>query len=323
MFHIIDDEQARALIERHEALEIVADAYRAAAAGEAAISEPAGQFMRGLSGSDTHFKVKGAVLDGLKVAGTRIVADGPHTTASDHLLLSNAETGWPLGLIAQSWLHRLRTASTALVACRALRPHGIRRMALIGTGRIAAEFIRSCPLVFPETQIVLTSRSAERARSTAEAWSSWASMPIAAAEIRAALADADAVVTLSDANERLFDAGDLPEGALLCALGGRHEFDSDVLRRAKAFAVDEMDFVCSIGSAARWIAKGQITRAELEQRLDATIGELLSSRKAIADNVSTLAIVQGMAVCDLAISKTVLDRWSKREMPTAGLRSWA
>jgi ornithine cyclodeaminase/alanine dehydrogenase-like protein (mu-crystallin family) len=313
VFQVIEDDQARALIERVEAIEIVEDAYRAAAAGQAAVSEPAGQFLRGLGGSDTHFKVKGAVLDGLRVTGIRVVADGARTTqgASDYLFLADAETGRPLGLVSLSWMHRLRTASTALVTCRALRPRGIRRIALIGTGRIAAEFIRSCHLVLPHAEIVLASRSPTRARAAAEKWRSLASISLGAAEIRDALAGADVTVTLSDAAEQLFEGADLPDGALLCAMGGRHEFESDVLRRVKAFVVDEMDFVCAIGSAAHWIATGQITRAELERRQDATIGEILAGRKTISDGISTLAIIQGMAVCDLAIAKFVLDRASQ------------
>ena len=91
-------------------------------------------------------------------------------------------------------------------------------------------------------------------------------------------------------------------------MGGRHELDSDVLRAADAFVVDEMDFVCTIGSATHWIATGQLTRADLERRLDATIGELLVGAKSIGKDRRTLAIIQGMAICDLALAKTVLDR---------------
>ena len=69
-----------------------------------------------------------------------------------------------------------------------------------------------------------------------------------------------------------------------------------------------MDFVCTFGSATHWIATGQLTRADLERRLDATIGELLVGAKSIGKDRRTLAIIQGMAICDLALAKTVLDR---------------
>lgn len=310
MFHVIEDEQARGLVERAEVVDIVESAYRAAAVGQADVSQPSALFMRGQAGSDTHFKIKGAVLDAFGVAGFRVIADGPRTTASAsaYLHVADAETGRPLGLVSESWLHRIRTASTGLATCRALLPKGAKTLALIGTGRIAEELIRSCHQVLPQMAIVLASRSTARAHATAERWQSLTPIPLAAAEIPDALARADVVVTLSDAAECLFKASDLPTHALVCAMGGRHEFESDVLHNADAFVVDEMDFVCAIGNAAHWIESGQITRPDLEKRLDATIGDLLAGKRTIPAGKRTLAIIQGMAICDLAIAKTVLDR---------------
>jgi ornithine cyclodeaminase/alanine dehydrogenase-like protein (mu-crystallin family) len=156
-------------------------------------------------------------------------------------------------------------------------------------------------------EIVMASRSPERAKASAEAWRALTPLPLSAAPIREALSQADVVVTLSDAAEVLFKAEDLQPHALVCAMGGRFEFDRDVLDWADTFIVDELDFVCTLGSAAHWIRSGQLMRADLEKRLDATIGELLSGKKTVAPG-PTLAIIQGMAICDLAIAKTVLDR---------------
>ena len=310
MFHVIDDEEARALVGRAEAIEIVDIAYRAAAAGQAAVSQPSALFLRGKPEADTHFKIKGAVLDALNVAGFRIIADGPHTVdgANTYLYVADAETGRPIGMVSESWLHRLRTASTGLVTCRALRPAGIRTIALIGTGRIAEEFILSCHLVLPQVEIVVASRSTARARAAAERWKALTPLRLRAAEIKDALSVADTVVTLSDAAERLFGPADLRAGALICAMGGRYEFDCDVLEACDVFVVDEIDFVCSIGSGSHWIASGQTTRSELERRLDASIGDVLSGARSVPVDRPTLAIIQGMAICDLAIAKTVLDR---------------
>jgi len=310
VFHVIEDDQARRLVERAEAIDIVSAAYRAAAAGQAAVSQPSALFLRGRPEPDTHFKVKGAVLDALNVAGFRLIADGARTVdgKNAYLYVADAETGRPIGMVSESWLHRIRTASTGLVTCRALRPRGIRTIALIGTGRIAEEFIRSCHCVFPQVEILLASRSTARARAAAERWQALTPIRLRAAELKDALSAAETVVTISDAAERLFAAADLPAGALICAMGGRHEFDSDVLAACDVFVVDEIDFVCAVGSGSHWIASGQVTRADLERRLDATIGQVLAGVKSLPDDRPTLTIIQGMAVCDLAIAKTVLDR---------------
>jgi ornithine cyclodeaminase/alanine dehydrogenase-like protein (mu-crystallin family) len=131
---------------------------------------------------------------------------------------------------------------------------------------------------------------------------------LTSAPIRDALSGADIVVTLSDAAEGLFAASDLAPDALLCAMGGRYEFDSDVLAAAQTFVVDELDFVCNVGTGSYWIRSGQVTRDHLAHRLDGTVGEILAGKAQIAPGGRTLAIVQGMAICDLAIAKTILDR---------------
>jgi ornithine cyclodeaminase len=96
-------------------------------------------------------------------------------------------------------------------------------------------------------------------------------------------------------------------------MGGGYEFDRDILDASTIFVVDEMDFVCAAGTASRWIKTGQLSRAHLTQRLDATIGDVLSGRKAVGRG-RILAIIQGMAICDLAIAATVLDRAAARRI---------
>ena len=308
-FKVVDEEEAQGLVSRAEAVAIVETAYKAATDGLAAISEPSAMMMRGESGTDTHFKVKGAILDGLGIAGFRVVADGMRVSAqnSDHLYVVDCVTGEPRGLVSATWLHRVRTASTGLLTCKTLMPANAEWLALIGTGRIAEEFVRAVHDVLPHVKIVLASRSPERAAITAERWRALTPNHLEAATISDALARANIVVTLSDAAEVMFAASDLNPNTLICAMGGRYEFDRDVLDSSTGFVVDELDFVCAVGSAAHWIKSGQLNRDHLTHRLDATIGEILSGHKKI-DGGRILAIIQGMAICDLAIAKTVLDR---------------
>jgi ornithine cyclodeaminase/alanine dehydrogenase-like protein (mu-crystallin family) len=313
MLKVVEEAQMESLLDRREAIEIVERAYRAAAAGGAAVSHPAALHLRGRTGAGATFKVKGAVLDALNVAGFRLIADVPPAAGegSAYLYIADAVSGAPLGLVSELRLHRLRTASTGLVACRALMPPGTRRLALVGTGRIAEEFVRSVHLIFPEFGIILASRSAERAKAAAGRWQPLTPNRLSsAASVPDAVAQADIVVTLSDADERLFKATDLKPTALVCAMGGRHEFESDVLRAADRFVVDEIDFVCTAGNAAHWIASGQVSREEVAKRVDATIGEVLTASRRVRSTGIVLAIIQGMAICDLALAKAVLDRLS-------------
>ncbi len=317
MVTIIEDAEVRTLIDRQEAIAVIEHAYRAAAEGEAAVSEPASMSLHGPAEAGTSFKVKGAILAYEDAVGFRLVGDSTSDDAagSSYVYLLDAKRAVPRALVCEQWLHRLRTAVTGLVTCRALAPATVSAISLIGTGRIAEEFVRIAAHAFPGIPIVVASRSRARAGEAVRQWQALTANPLTAADsILAAVRAGDIVVTLSDADATLFSAKDLKPWALVCAMGGRHEFDRDVLDTAAHFVVDEIDFVCTAGNGAHWIASKQIMRDELERRVDATIGEVLLGRKAIPSDGMVLAIIQGMAICDVALAKLVFDR-------KAGVRS--
>lgn len=308
---ILEEAEVLRFLDRAQSVAVVERAYRSAASGAADVSHPAALSLRGARASGTAFKMKAAVLDDFGVAGLRIVGDvsDPPGGGHSYVYLADAVTAAPLALVAEIGLHRVRTAVTGLVACRALRPRHAAAIALVGTGRIAEEVVRSIEFVLPDLPVIVASRDAARAQEAARRWAQLSPNAVSAApSIREALAQAEIVITITDADETLFAAADLKPGALLCAMGGRHEFERDVLDAARGFAVDEIDFVCTVGSAAHWIKTGQITRPALEARVDASIGDVLLGRKAMPAGGPTLAIIQGMAVCDLALAKFVFDR---------------
>jgi ornithine cyclodeaminase/alanine dehydrogenase-like protein (mu-crystallin family) len=314
MIRIIEERDVQALINRNDALDVIERTYKATATGQAWVSQPAAMLLKGPVAAGSSFKIKGALIESLGVAGFRCIGDGRDSDGGSYVFLFEAGAAVPTALVAEKWLHRLRTAMTGLVTCRALAPANPKRLALIGTGRIAEEFVRIVDLAFPGLSLMLASRSPERATQAAESWKTLTRNPIAAAKTMAeALGESDIVVTLSDAQERLFTAKNLKSRSLVCAMGGRHEFDVDVLQAASHLVVDEMDFVCNAGNGAHWIQSGQMTRAGLESSADATIGEVLASKKTIASDGIVLAIIQGMAVCDIALAQLAFDRMAIRD----------
>lgn len=312
MISIIEDENVQTLIDRHEAIELIERTYRAAALGAAAVSSPAAMSLKGTAGSGTSFKIKGALLERSSVAGFRCIGDAEEG-GSSYVFLFDAKRATARALVSENWLHRLRTAVTGLVTCRALAPKKVERLALIGTGRIAEEFIRIVHFAFPEVPIVLASRSPGRAREAADRWSGLTRNRLYTAQnVPEAVASSDIIVTLSDADEQLFSAKDIKSRALVCAMGGRHEFEADVLQAASHLVVDEIDFVCTAGNGAHWIKSGQITRPVLEGRVDASIGEVLAGQKEIKSDGLVLAIIQGMAICDVALAQLAFERKSEK-----------
>ena len=297
------------------ALDMIRRIYRMAGSRSATVSAPAAMSMRGAASTQSRFKIKGAVLDDLDVAGFRLIcdaeagADGGNGRA--YCYLADPRDGTPLALVEEEWLHAVRTALTGVVTISALAPTGAARLVLIGTGRIARHFARFVTRTHPHFSVTIASRAPERAIEAAQSWSQQEGVWFGAApSVREAVRDAQIVVTLSDAQETLFAAQDVTPGTLICAMGGRREFDRDILDRADRFIVDEMDFVCTTGNVAAWIEAGATTRAEIATKLDTTIGDILNrgDKEPTGDNEVCLAVIQGMAVCDIGLAKWMLDR---------------
>ena len=310
---IISGEQAQSILNIESALSLIRDIYRMAAAGRADVSHPAAMHMRGAPGTKTAFKIKGAVLDDLGVAGFRLIGDAEerHGGGAAYCYLIDPRNAVPFALVDEGWLHRVRTALTGLVAVAALAPKAPKQLTLIGTGRIALEFVRHLDAVLPDVRLVLASRNAERAAQAALEWTDLIGRPVdAAPSVADAVRSADILVTLSDADAILFGAEDLKPGTLVCAMGGRREFGRAVLDRASRFIVDEIDFVCTAGNVASWIREGGITRSEVEAAVDETIGQVLTrtERDPVPAGEIWLTVIQGMAACDVGLAKWCFDK---------------
>jgi ornithine cyclodeaminase/alanine dehydrogenase-like protein (mu-crystallin family) len=315
---IISGEEAQSILEIDSALELIRDVYRMVEAGRAEVSHPAAMHMRGALDTNTAFKIKGAVLDDLGVAGFRLIgdADQRHGDGAAYCYLIDPRDATPFALVDEGWLHRVRTALTGLVAVAALAPEKPKRLALIGTGRIALEFVRHLDSVLPGLPLVLASRDGERAAQTAREWTRLTGRPVdAASSVAEAVRSTDVVVTLSDADATLFTVEDVQPGTLVCAMGGRREFGREVLDRSSRFIVDEVDFVCTAGNVASWIKEGSITRSEVEATVNETIGGVLTRgvRQPVPPGEIWLAVVQGMAACDIGLAKWCFDRLSAEE----------
>lgn len=312
---IVRQTEIEAAFELDPALDMIRRIYRMAGSGSADVSTPAAMSLRGAGATHARFKVKGAVLDDLNVAGFRLICDAAAETSGSggraYCYLADPRDGAPLALVEEEWLHAVRTALTGIVAIAALAPKDATQLVLIGTGRIARHFAGFVTVACPYLTVTVASRSPERAAEAAQLWSRQTGAQLeAAVSISEAIRAASVVVTLSDAQETLFTAQDVAPGTLICAMGGRREFDREILDRADRFIVDEMDFVCTAGNVAAWIEAGTTTRAELAVMLDDTLGDVLNRGEdaPTSDSEVTLAVIQGMAACDIGLAKWILDR---------------
>ena len=305
---IVEDAEVRRLITGPEAVRLIEDVFREYADDGSRLSRPSAMALEGAGEPRTRFTVKGAALDAAGVAGLRVVTDaGP----ASYCYVCDGRTGQPLGLVNERWLHKLRTAATAVVAARHLARRGARVVALFGAGVIADELVPLLPLAVEVGELRVLSRRRESTERFIARQRSRVAFPVTvAASPRDAVRGADVVVTLTEATEPIVQPGWLEPGSFLCSMGSYHEVDIGVLDEADRFVVDDLEYAMEMGDGAAWLRKGQTTREKLAARLDADLGQVVSGTRPgrVSDGNRVLAIVQGMAIGDVALADHVLRR---------------
>ncbi|MDT9633522.1 ornithine cyclodeaminase family protein [Pseudomonas sp. JV449] len=135
--HVINQAQARELLAQVDVPQILHTLFRALAAGHAV--QPAQQLVAFPHGAGDFINYLGVLAEegvyGVKTSPYIVREQGPLVTA--WTLLMSMQTGEPLLLCDAAELTTARTAATTALAVEALAPQTARRLAIIGSGKVA------------------------------------------------------------------------------------------------------------------------------------------------------------------------------------------
>ena len=315
---VLKEADLRAVLDVSIGLEIIERTFRDLGTRDIfRLSEPAALF--GGSGRDgaARYKAKGATLISENVTGIRMISDVTRDRGfrSHHMLcVFDDATGAPIGLLNETWLHRFRTALTGVVAARHLARPRSRVVALIGAGAIARELFPAITRTFDLDEVRVVARRRSSAAAFCERHAGEGPRFRAEERPEAALDGADIVFTLTLADEPVIGPGMLSPGAFLCSMGETEEVAFPVLEEIERFIVDDFDYACVLGDIAAWLADGRATREGLRSRLDGHIGEVVAGTipGRGGEDQRVLAVIQGMAICDLALARHALDAAARR-----------
>jgi alanine dehydrogenase len=155
-------------------------------------------------------------------------------------VLHDPESGEVLAFMEAGYLTAMRTGATSAVAARRLARPDSRTAACFGAGVQAGFQLRALRAVLPIERVLVVSRSA--ASAAAFAGRVGAALGVAArpaASPRAALAEADLVVTATTSPTPVFDGRDVRPGTHIDAVGAfqatTRELDAETLGRARVF----------------------------------------------------------------------------------------
>ena len=308
---ILAEADVRAVMNAEIALDLARRTLLDQASGGSRLSTPSAMALDAVPAGGPRFKFKAAVVGHLAASGIRLLAHpGPTSMKTANYCAVYDHGDFHLaGLVAEHWLSRLRTAAFGAVSVQPLVNPGPLVVALFGAGGIADEIVPMLKSTLEIRELRITSRRAESMNAFAAKHGGRAEP-----DGRRSVDGADLVITLTESPAPIVFPGTLKPGAVLCSMGSYNEIDFGVLAEAQRFIVDDPDFAAEMGDGGAWIAQGRISRGDFLARVDAQACDVLAGKKPgrRAPSERIVALIQGMAIGDVAFAATALREATRR-----------
>ena len=233
------------------------------------------------------------------------------------VVVFDARNGAPAALLLDNgYLTDLRTGAAGGVAARWLAPQRVEVVAVIGTGGQVRHQLEALAVARPGySEVRIWGRNIERAFASVEMLRARPGVTEGASfetaeTVRAAVDDADVVITCTASRDPLVRAGWLAPGAHVTALGsdgvGKQELDPDVLGRADVVAVDARDQCARLGELQHALAAGVIGDPATDV---VELGEIVSGLAGgrTGEEQRTVCDLTGVGVQDVAAAIVVMD----------------
>ncbi|MDD1005989.1 ornithine cyclodeaminase family protein [Pseudomonas shahriarae] len=216
--YVIDQTQARELLARIDVPQTLRKLFRDLAAGNAV--QPAQQLVEFPQGAGDFINYLGVLAEdgvyGVKTSPYIVREQGPLVTA--WTLLMSMQTGQPLLLCDAGELTTARTAATTAVAVDALAPLDARRLAIIGSGKVAQAHLHYVKSLRDWKSISAYSPSLQEDPETQALLRAAAPGLTIATRLEAALADADVIMLCTSSAGPVIDPAALSKPALITSI---------------------------------------------------------------------------------------------------------
>lgn len=251
---------------------------------------------------------------GVKVLA-RFADNPPGANLGSLVLLFDDDNGFPLAIMDGVVITALRTGAGAGLATEALADPAARTLGLVGTGVVAWHSLEAVLAVRPSIQdVVVYSRSSERrAEFAARVREELGVAAHHVATVDEAVADAEVLITATNAPEPVVFAEHLRPGQMVNAMGIRTEIAPDALGKCWIVA-DGREEAISDGKFSVALAAGAVSPDDLGPDLGAVLlGEGAGydpARIALFDS-------SGVAVQDVTMARRI---WELAEERGLGAR---
>lgn len=312
---ILAESDLRAVLTMRDVIEAVEQGFRALANGDATVPERLRLDVAAHGGVLLEMPAY-AGLDGVGALGTKIVSvfeqnaeRGLDVVQSMYVLL-DSETGVPLSLMDGRFITGIRTAAASAVATKLMAAPGSKRLAVFGAG-VQAEFhVEAMIEVAPVEQVMIASRSVDKARALADRVRAIHDLPCDAVSAEQAADTANLICTCTSSPVPLFDGRLLNAGAHINAVGAftpsTRELDSEAVRRARVIIDDWSAAGREAGEILMPISEGAIDAGHVK----GTLAEVASGEVSGRESPSEITLFKscGLAIEDLVTARLAYAR---------------
>ena len=310
------------LLPMAEAIEVMADALRMLASGDAVL--PLRQMVR-LPEGDSLLALMPACLGGIRAMGAKVMAVVPRTPSSEYdshvgvVLLFDTEHGLLRAIADGTTITAIRTAAVSGLATRLLARPDAGDLALIGAGTQARTHLQAMRCVRDIRRVRVYSRPLDGAYRFAERESARHGLPIEVVESAAqAVAGADIICTVTTAHTPVVFGEWIAPGAHINAVGAfrptTRELDSAAVVRSRLYVDRRESALSEAGEFLIPRSEGLIN----DEHIVGELGELLSGTVVGRRDPEEVTLFKslGIAVEDLAALNHIYERAREQNIGT-------
>ena len=297
-----------------DAFRVCEDVYRMHAEDSVVLATPP-SFKLDVAGEfNNHWHVKGAFLKAIPATGIRLYNyfdDGATNTVgmlscARYIMLSDPHSGEPLAIVDEHWSYVLRSAASAVIACKWLGPKAPKVLGLVGIGSMGTAALRCLTRMYHFDEIRCTSRRAETRTDFATKWSQELGVNIVVKEsIEEVVRGADIIVGGTTSGEIVSREPWVKPGATFISLA-RRELDPAGWSKMDKVVVDSWEFNMLQKEFRRTVDSGLFSR----EQLDCEIQDLVAGHKQgrERDDERILIHTTGLVSQDIALAHFLYTR---------------
>lgn len=270
--------------------------------GEMSAYPPYEGFMNSMPAYVGHLDVAGMKFVG-GFHGERKKLGLPYLTGL--IVLVNPHTGNFTTVMEGAHITNMRTGAQTAIALKYMKKSRSLRLGIYGAGMQGRTQTMAISEIFDISELCIYDRNSESTLNFKNEMKDYVKGEIIIAQSPEEAANADAVITVTPAQEKFLKESWIKPGTIVFPMGSYQECEDSLLLNADKIVVDHVAQALHRGALRELNAQGRIT----ENDIFATIGELAVGAKVLSENKDRIICIPiGTGALDVAVGQVVLER---------------